>query len=405
MTRPLREWLRGHPLWADVLLAVGIFAVWLPAYASADLPGSRGPLWLDALLSVFGVLPVALRRVSPWASVLLLAGLLVLLSALGRVQGPETLSFLVVAYTAASLLSLAQATAATVVLAVAVVVALLVDGAQDPFSAWFSNALIVAICFSVGRTVQTRRAYTTALEDRARAAEANREAAARQAVFDERRRIARELHDVVAHHISVMGVLATGARRTLYREPGTADEALRTIEDTGRATLREMRRLLDVLRTEEDVPDAPVEPQPGVAGLEALVAQVRDAGLPVSLTVTGQAPGLDPGVDLTVYRIAQEALTNTLKHAGRATAEVRLSFAADVLELVVSDDGRGPRPADDTPVDGHGLVGMRERVSLYGGRLHTGARSAGGYVVRAQIPLEAPLRGRAATSLSVEPRP
>jgi signal transduction histidine kinase len=403
MTRPLREWLRGHPMWADVLLAVGVLAIWLPAYTSADLPGTRGPLWLDLLLSAVGVLPVAVRRASPWASVLLLAGLLVLVSVLGRVPGAETLSFLVVAYTAAALLPLAQAAVATGVLAVAVVAALLSDGVEDPFSVWFSNTLILAICFSVGRTVQTRRAYTTALEDRARTAEANREAAAREAVLDERRRIARELHDVVAHHISVMGVLATGARRTLYRDPGTADEALRTIEDTGRATLREMRRLLDVLRTERDLPDAPVEPQPGVAGLEALVAQVREAGVPVTLTVTGPAPALDPGVDLTVYRIAQEALTNTLKHAGRATAEVCLRFAGDHLELVVSDDGRGPRPVDDTPVDGHGLVGMRERVSLYGGRLHTGARAAGGFVVRAQIPLEAPVRGRASTSRSVEP--
>jgi signal transduction histidine kinase len=125
-----------------------------------------------------------------------------------------------------------------------------------------------------------------------------------------------------------------------------------------------------------------------VARLETLAEQLRDAGLAVDLTLTGDAVTLDPGVDLTVYRIVQEALTNVLKHAGRATARVVVSFTADSVDLEVSDDGRGPRPADESRPDGHGLVGMRERVSLYGGRLHTGPRAAGGFLVRARIPLE-----------------
>jgi signal transduction histidine kinase len=288
----------------------------------------------------------------------------------------------------AALLPLVQAGWATGLIAATVVLSLFVDRPTDHPSVLFSNALVLAVCFSLGRTVQTRRAYTRALEDRARAAEENREATAREAVLDERRRIARELHDVVAHHISVMGVLATGARRTLYRDPDTADEALKTIEDTGRATLREMRRLLDVLRTDAEPAEAPVEPQPGIAGLEALAAQVRDAGLPVTLAVDGDPAALDPGVDLTAFRIVQEGLTNALKHAGPATAEVRVTLTADALELEVSDDGRGPRPADVPQPAGHGLVGMRERVSLYGGHLQTGPRREGGYVVRARIPLE-----------------
>jgi signal transduction histidine kinase len=388
MTGRVRAWWQAHPVGADVVLALAVFVIWAPAYTAAELPGTRGPLWVDILLSVAGVLPVALRRLSPWTAVGLLSAMLVLPPLLGRVAGAETLALLVVAYTAAAVLPLRQAVATTGMLSVAVVAAVLADDPDVPFSVWFSNALVLAVCFFVGRTVRTRRAYTCALEDRARAAEASREAAAREAVLDERRRIARELHDVVAHHISVMGVLATGARRTLYRDPGTADDTLRTIEDTGRTTLREMRRLLDILRTEDDAEGAPTAPQPGVAGLDALVAQVREAGLPVGLTVSGDVAALEPGVDLTVYRIVQEALTNALKHAGRASAEVRLAFTRERLDLEVTDDGRGPRPADGRDAGGHGLVGMRERVSLYGGRLYTGPRIAGGFVVRAQIPIE-----------------
>jgi signal transduction histidine kinase len=376
-------------VWADVVFALAVFAVWAPAYTAAELHGTRGPLWLDVLLSVAGVVPVALRRVSPWAAVALLSAMLSVSPVSGRIPGAETLALLVVTYTAAAVLPLRRAVAATAVIAAAVIAAVLAGDPAQAFSVWFSNALVLAVCFFAGRTVQTRRAYTRALEDRARAAEASREATAREAVLDERRRIARELHDVVAHHISVMGVLATGARRTLYRDPGTADGTLKTIEDTGRATLREMRRLLDVLRTEAEGGDeAPTEPQPGVAGLGALVAQVREAGLPVRLQVTGDPVALEPGVDLTVYRIVQEALTNALQHAGPATADVRLAFTPVALELEVTDDGRGPRPADSLAAPGHGLVGMRERVSLYGGRLNTGPRVAGGFLVRAHIPLE-----------------
>jgi signal transduction histidine kinase len=171
----------------------------------------------------------------------------------------------------------------------------------------------------------------------------------------------------------------------LARRPEAADEALTTIENTSRTTLREMRRLLDVLRTDAE-PAAELAPQPGVAGIDALVEQVRDAGLPVTLRVDGEPAGLDPGVALTVFRIVQEALTNAIKHAGRATAEVRLRFGVYWLTVEVCDDGRGPTPGG-API-GHGLVGMRERVALYGGTLRTGPRPGGGYRVYAKIPVE-----------------
>ena len=249
----------------------------------------------------------------------------------------------------------------------------------------FTQVLLTLVCFFVGRTVHARRASTRALEERARVAEENQRSLADQAVADERRRIARELHDVVAHHVSVMGVLATGARRVLSRDPDGADGALHTIEETSRTTLRELRRLLDVLRTDAE-PAAELSPQPGLAGIEALVEQVREAGLPVSLRVDGTPGPLDPGVALTIFRIVQEALTNALKHAGTATAQVRLSFGIYWLIVEVFDTGRGPVP--DAGRLGHGLVGMRERVALYGGTLRTGPRPGGGYRVYAKLPME-----------------
>ncbi|GLZ79114.1 two-component sensor histidine kinase [Actinorhabdospora filicis] len=245
-----------------------------------------------------------------------------------------------------------------------------------------------------GRLVHNRRALVEALRTRAQVAEENQQALAAQAVSDERRRIARELHDVVAHHVSVMGVMATGARRVLANDPRRADEALSTIEDTGRTALREMRRLLDVLRT-SDEDAAELTPQPGLSGVQSLVDQVREAGLPVRLLIEGPERELDPGVALSVYRIVQEALTNTLKHGGRAKAEVRIKFGEEELQVEVFDDGRGPRLTPPVPGErvGHGLVGMRERISLYGGTLRTGPRPGGGFRVYAKIPVDSPSDG------------
>jgi signal transduction histidine kinase len=254
--------------------------------------------------------------------------------------------------------------------------------------ALFATITLMALLlwFLIGRTAHHRRAYIAELEGRARDAEANQRALAEQAVAEERRRIARELHDMVAHHVSVMGVLATASRRTLRRDPDAADEALVTIEETGRTALREMRRLLNILRTDQE-PAGELEPQPGIAHLSGLVEQVREAGLPVTLTVEGRPAALDPGIALTVYRIAQEALTNALKHAGSATADVKLEIGTYWLSLEVCDTGRGPRLGGHQV--GHGLLGMRERVMLYGGTLRTGPRPGGGFRVSARIPVEA----------------
>jgi len=213
-------------------------------------------------------------------------------------------------------------------------------------------------------------------------AERERDVAAREAVVEERARIARELHDAIAHNVSLMVVQAGAERRVLDRGANSTKEVLQTIEQVGRGALTEMRRLVGMLRSDED--DA-LTPQPSLAGLPRLVAQVCEAGLPVELTVEGDQRELPLGIELSAYRIVQEALTNTLKHAGDAHASVRVSYSSDQLELEIVDDGAGaPAPLAG---GGHGLAGMRERVALYGGRLDAGRRAERGFTVRVVLPI------------------
>jgi signal transduction histidine kinase len=392
--RLVREWLRSvldRPLFLDVLLAAGFFAAELVLTSVAPSDWRSRPLAVTVLVSAACAVPIALRRVALRLAVPLAVATLAAPALLREGPLTQAAAFLVLTYTAAARLPARPAVLAWLALWLPVFAVNLgvrraaeAAGLTPGFLALY-NLLLALVAFFAGRTVHARRTSTRALEERARAAEANQRALAEQAVADERRRIARELHDVVAHHVSVMGVLATGARRVLQRRPEAADEVLGTIEDTSRTTLRELRRLLDVLRTDAE-PAADLAPQPNLAGIGTLVEQVREAGLPVLLRVDGEPRGLDPGVALTVYRIAQEALTNALKHAGPATAEVRLRFGVYWLTVEVSDTGRGPAPGRTTV--GHGLVGMRERVSLYGGTLRTGPRPGGGYRVYAKIPVE-----------------
>jgi DNA-binding NarL/FixJ family response regulator/signal transduction histidine kinase/class 3 adenylate cyclase len=221
-------------------------------------------------------------------------------------------------------------------------------------------------------------------EERARRLELEREAEARAAVAEERARIARELHDVVGHAVSVMTVQASGVRRLLKPDQEREREALEIVEQTGREALAEMRRLVGVLRRPEEAPA--LAPQPSLRHVDRLVEQAREAGLPIELRIEGEPTELPAGVDLTAYRLVQEALTNALKHAQATQAEVVVRYGDSHVELVVTDDGRGA--SDGSPESGgHGLVGMRERVSVYGGELEAGPRPGGGYELRAQLPL------------------
>ncbi len=217
-------------------------------------------------------------------------------------------------------------------------------------------------------------------ESRARLAERERDVAAREAVVEERARIARELHDAVAHSVSMMVIQAGAERRVLA--DGSTREVLQTIEEIGRTALTEMRRLVGMLRT--DSSDR-LAPQPTLADLPTLMTQVREAGLPVEFRVEGERRELPVGIELSAYRIVQEALTNALKHAGRAHAAVSVRYGPDSLELEIADDGAGT--SADVPGGGHGLAGIRERVTLYGGKFDASARRDGGCAVRALLPL------------------
>jgi signal transduction histidine kinase len=250
-----------------------------------------------------------------------------------------------------------------------------------------NGILVCGIVCIVASVLGERMRGAAALEERAAALDGEREERARIAAAEERARIARELHDVVAHSLSVMTVQAGAARMTLPGRPDLAREALLCVAATGREALGEMRRLLGLLPPRPREPG--LAPQPGLGDLEALVHDGRAAGLGVSLTVEGAPRQLSPGVDLAAYRIVQEALTNARRHAGPTTARVLVSFGPEILRLEVSDEGAlGAGMGGDA--GGHGLVGMRERVALYGGRLDAGPRPGGGYAVSAQLPIELP---------------
>jgi signal transduction histidine kinase len=261
--------------------------------------------------------------------------------------------------------------------------------AADPDGIYFGGlvffGLVVGGPFVVGRLIRARRLREALLEDRAVVLEREREERARAAVAEERTRIARELHDVVAHAISVIILQGRGGRRLLHEDPDEARRAFDTIERTASQALAEMRRLLGMLRADDDA--LAFAPQPSLSGLETLAREVTAAGLPVEVRIVGEPVELPAGVDLSAYRIVQEALTNALKHAGPARANVSVRYGDGELEIEVVDDGSASGNGDGT---GHGLLGIRERVTVYGGSFEAGRGALGGYAVRARLPYGAP---------------
>jgi signal transduction histidine kinase len=250
-----------------------------------------------------------------------------------------------------------------------------------PVGAVVFMLIFAAATWAIGRAVGEWGRRAADLEERADELERSHA----EAVAGERATIARELHDVIAHSVSVMTVQAGAARVLLDEEPARAREPLLAVEETGRQALGEMRRLLGILRGVDH--DTRLAPQPGIADLDALVEQVRAAGLPVDVVVNGEPRPLPPGVDLAAYRVVQEALTNALKHAGAARAEVAIRYGKTALELAITNDGHVRRNGGG---GGHGLVGMRERVALYGGDFQAGPRNGGGYAVHASLPMDVP---------------
>ena len=339
------------------------------------------------ILALFWTLPYLARRRSPVAPPFVAAAAL---TGLGVVEGSGannlSMPFLSALITAVSLGVVADRRLRIAGWCAIVGAAAVVDyRSSNHVSDFFWTTLILTLAWFFGVALASRTEQTRELRAQVAAAERDRAVAAERAAAEERTRIARELHDVVAHSVSVMVVQASGVRRLLHDDQERERDALLSVEQIGREALTEMRRMLGVMRTGEEKP-ADLAPQPGLRYLDRLIAQVEEAGLPVTLRIEGERPELPAGIDLSAYRIVQEGLTNALKHAKGSHAEVVVRYVEDGVEVEITDDGPG---TNGSRGEGHGLVGMRERVALYGGTFAAGPRDGGGFVLRAQLPVEA----------------
>jgi signal transduction histidine kinase len=387
---PLARFVRRHGDWA---IAIGLAAllqleVWTidPSHPPGD-PGSdvysSGERAVAAAVGLVLTLSLGWRRRAPLVVLAVGIGASFVATVLAPLEAATTpaLALVVIAYSVGAhtegLRSWVGATGVGVLIATNV---------AEQLSAG-DLALITMIlggAWAAGRAMRYRREREHVLERLTVDLEREREEKAQAAVAEERVRIARELHDVVAHAISVIVLQARGGRRSLEMDPEETRQALDTIEATGSEALAEMRRLLGMLRRDDE--EIALAPQPSIRHLDSLARQVREAGMPVELSVEGEPVELPPGIDVSAYRIVQEALTNALKHAGPATARVVVRYGDHDLELEVVDTGVGMHSAGGA---GHGLVGMRERVSLYGGKMDAGPRDGGGFAVKARLPLAA----------------
>jgi signal transduction histidine kinase len=389
MRRRVASWLRNPRVQGtgDALLAVVLAVISVVPILVKDDPSWGRPKALALALALLSAVPVAWRARWPLTA---LAIVLAANAACIYAAAPHQAAFqpfVALTLTAYSAGSRAEGRRALwvppllVVAATPVFVAARLHGQQSgniiPSFVWLAAA------WATGRTVRSWRHKNVALERANRELAAQRELQAQAAVAVERGRIARELHDVVAHNVSMMVVQAGAAARVLHGEQPEVRNALEVIADTGRETVDEMRTLLGVLRSGDG--PACLKPQPGLADLEQLVSGVGEAGLPVTLRIEGTRRPLPPALDLSAFRIVQEALTNTLKHAGPARAEVTVRYEDGLVSLEIADTGRGPGGGT-----GHGLAGMRERAVMFGGELEALPRPEGGFAVRARLPLTTP---------------
>ncbi|MFB7860382.1 sensor histidine kinase [Streptomyces sp. NPDC056069] len=394
----LYDFIRRHPTGVDSFWAAVLFGFSL-LWVGSTYPAIDTPVAYGVVAALFSLV-VALRRRMPEKMLVLAVALGLAQLALGLVPFMADFAMLVIIYTVAahdgprwaSRLALAGGLSAATLSQLRWPLSETESSAARVFFTVIMTVPFV-LAWVLGDSLRTRRAYFAQLEERASRLEKEREAQAKVAVAAERARIARELHDVVAHNVSVMVVQADGAAYVMDSSPETAKQALETIAGTGRQALAEMRRLLGILRTGEHQEAGEYVPQPDVQQIEDLVEQVRGAGLAVDFKIEGTPRPLPSGVELTAYRIVQEALTNSRKHGGPDVgASVRLVYFDDGLGLLVEDDGRGaPQEMyEDGGADGrgHGLIGMRERVGMVGGTLDAGPRVGGGFRISALLPLK-----------------
>ena len=396
-------WARTHPIATDAVLAS---ILWAFALVSAQVaisvnqvtnPGYQGP-GTAAVLAGLGATfaPLAVRRRFPIAALLAcVIGLLAARVVFDSIEASITVFALAIAFYSAAVYGRPKWRTAACVSSMVFLFAELwrevVTNAPPIKNALLFQAFSLALnmglllcVWALGAAVRSGRHHARELAERTVQLEQEREEKAHRAVFDERVRIARELHDVVAHHVSVMGVQAGAARMVMESDPSKSAEALSSIESSSRQAVVELHRLLGFLRQDGDPDD--LSPQPGLGQLEDLVAQMAEAQLAVRLRVDGEPRRLPSTVELSAYRIVQEALTNTLKHAGASKAEVHLRYGPAAVEVEIIDDGQGAQPSP-AATGGHGLIGMRERATLHGGRLSAGPRPGGGFGVLATFPV------------------
>ena len=344
------------------------------------------PLWFSVPAIAIVVLPLLARRRFPFGAP---ASVWIIATALSFIDGRLVvfplsvyIAGMVAAYLLGNLPDGGQAGLGLAVVLAAVTI-IVVNNPDHSASDYVLPGLF-AVVWLAGFALRGRAARAEAAEQRAAWLEQTREQDARQAIVEERARIARELHDVVAHSVSVMTVQTSAVRRLLTPGQERERDVLLTVEQTGREALSEMRRLVGVLRRDDHEAPA-LTPQPGLADIETLVRHAQQSGLPVALRIEGQPIRLPASIDLTAYRLVQEGLTNAIKHASADHADVRVRYEAGHVEVEVVDDGRGANGHGDG--GGHGLLGMRERVSIYGGELDVGPRAEGGFRLRARLPV------------------
>ncbi|KQX53298.1 MULTISPECIES: sensor histidine kinase [unclassified Streptomyces] len=389
-----RDWFRGHPLAFDATVAFGAL-VCMIAGSFTDPHGSRtGPTFGDhvpgvtsVLIMVAGAVALVLRRRFP-LRVLCFTVAVTLVELVGDNRpAPIAMSAVVALYTVASRTDRPTTWRVGLVTMALLTVAAMAFGPTH----WYAQENLgvfawTGMAAAAGDAVRSRRAFVDAIRERAERAERTREEEAGRRVAEERLRIARDLHDVVAHHIALVNVQAGVAAHVMDKRPDQAKEALAHVREASRSALDELRATVGLLRQSGD-PEAPTEPAPGLAVLDGLLDSFRKAGLPVALARTDGAPPLPATVDLAAYRIVQEALTNVRKHAGPdAKAEVSVVRVGRTVEITVLDDG-APTAGGTDPSGGHGLLGMRERVGAFGGTLNAGPRYGGGFRVQAILPV------------------
>ncbi len=386
-----RLWARLKAIDALVVDSLFAVAVLIPTLAgmTADAPPNN-PTPVDALaigLTLIGVGTIAVRRRNPLAALLVCIAATAVYSLRDYIENGLAIAVLITLYTAATLIPRRQWLLAYGAIAAFLVLIVLIRPDDLNASQLVGNLALFGIAAVFGDSNATRRQATSALEARAEMLERNQLFEAERAVAEERLRIARQLHDVVAHALAVIAVQSGVGGHVIDTDPDEAKRVLDNINQASRETLDEMRRMLGVLRG-EDGSKVTLAPAPGLGDLGQLVKTIRDAGVEVDLDLTGDADRVPPGTALTAFRIVQEALTNVLKHAGPARAEVHVACDPGVIRVEVCDDGRGAAATADPGVTHLGLIGMQERVTPYGGELDVGPRPGGGWRVCATLPYE-----------------